>query len=82
MKDHSFETLNRFHYSQQLLGNKHAHTDYKPMGLKWLVFWVISNKKFANVKLECLLNVWGFEPLFYEVNYSSEANIFDVEAVQ
>ena len=52
------------------------------MGLKWLVFWVISNKKFADVKLECLLNVWGFKPLFYELNYSSEANIFDVEAVQ
>ena len=52
------------------------------MGLKWLVFWVISNKKFADVKLECLLNVWGFKSLFYELNYSSEANIFDVEAVQ
>ena len=56
MKDHSFETLNRFCYSQQWLGNIRAHPDQKPMGLKRLVFWIISNKKFEDVKLECLLS--------------------------
>ena len=53
------------------------------MGLERLIFWVISKLGNVQTKIGMVSKFWGFSaPIFYEANYSCEANIFDVEVMQ